>query len=117
MINIVIILIFVVCVFFAAKTTLKHFAGKGGCCGGGSSIIRETKILDKPIIATKIVEIGGMTCENCAARVEIAVNKIDGVACKVDLKKNTAEISLCQEVSDELIKTTIEDAGYKVINL
>ena len=48
----------------------------------------------------KIIEIHGMSCEHCQASVEKALNAIDGVKAKVELKKNRAVINLTKEIQD-----------------
>lgn len=94
----------------------KHFKGEGGCCGGSASEPREHKRL-KQVMAKKTVRIEGMTCEHCRNRVERAVNRIDGAAARVNLKKKQAVISMERMVSDEEIRTAIENAGYTVIEI
>lgn len=42
----------------------------------------------------KILQIKGMSCMHCSARVEKALNSIDGVEAKVDLETNTAKVNL-----------------------
>lgn len=56
----------------------------------------------------------GMSCGHCSARVEEALNNLDGVKAEVDLKKKTAYVTLESEVSDETLKKAVEDAGYSV---
>jgi copper chaperone len=41
----------------------------------------------KNIIGQKRVQIEGMTCEHCKNRVENALNRLEGVSAKVNLKK------------------------------
>ena len=48
----------------------------------------------KNIIGQKRVQIEGMTCEHCKNRVENALNRLEGVSAKVNLKKKTADLSL-----------------------
>lgn len=98
---------------FAILRTKKHFKG-GGCCGSGSNTIRDKKTLTSPKIGEKVLTVEGMHCENCEIRVENALNRLDGVACKVNLKKNIATVSYSTEVSDEQLKETVERLGYKV---
>jgi copper chaperone CopZ len=56
-----------------------------------------------------------MHCENCKNRVERAINRIDGAAAKVDLKRKTAVVSLDRDVSDEEIRKAVEELDYKVV--
>ena len=64
----------------------------------------------------KIIEINGMSCAHCQARVEKALNAIGGVEAKVDLKKKRAIVNLKDESIDELtLKDAIAEAGYEVV--
>jgi len=65
----------------------------------------------------KIIEIKGMSCGHCQARVEKALNEIDGVEAKVDLKKNRAIVTLSKEVPDQTMSSAITEAGYEVTNI
>ena len=59
----------------------------------------------------------GMSCGHCSARVEKALNAIDGVTATVDLDKKTAFIELAKEVPDSALKAAVEDAGYEVAEI
>jgi len=65
----------------------------------------------------KVIAIEGMTCSHCQARVEKALNAVDGVKAKVDLKKNTATVEAGSQVTDDLLKKTVEEAGYTVTSI
>ena len=114
--NVIIIVVLLVILVLALLRMKKHFKG-GGCCGSGSNTIRSTKKLTEPKIGEKVLTVEGMHCENCQARVENAVNRLDGVVCKVNLKKKTATVSYSTEVSDEALKNAIEKLGYKVTRI
>ena len=43
-------------------------------------------------MSEKILQIKGMSCMHCSARVEKALNNIDGVEAKVDLESNSAKL-------------------------
>ena len=58
-----------------------------------------------------------MSCSHCAARVEKALNKIDGVEATVDLESRTAKLSLTQPVPDKVIKDAVENVGYEVTDI
>lgn len=113
--NFIIIAVLAVAIAAGIKETIKHFKGEGGCCGGGSTV-KSRKKLDK-VVKTRTVTIEGMTCENCANRVEWALADTEGLVGKVNLKKNTATVSMDREVSDETITAVIEKAGYKVVEI
>ena len=63
----------------------------------------------------KTLRIEGMSCGHCSARVEKALNALEGVEAKVDLAAKTAHIELKQDVSDEILKKAVTDAGYEVV--
>lgn len=69
------------------------------------------------VIMKKKIIIEGMSCGHCSARVEKALNGLDGVTAKVDLDSKTAFAEIAGGITDETIKRTIEDAGYEVINI
>lgn len=113
--TIVIILILLVIACFALKGTIKHLKGEGDCCGGGSSCIaEEDKKLEGPVISEKIIKIEGMHCDNCVNRVKRALNKIDGVSARVNLKKGEATVQLDRDVEDEVLIRAIENQDFQV---
>ncbi len=63
----------------------------------------------------KTITIEGMMCTHCSGRVESALNAIPGVTAKVDLEKKTATVS--GEVSDDVLRKAVEDAGYQVTGI
>lgn len=115
----VILVVLVIIVVFAVRSGIKHGKGKGegGCCGGGSSVKEEKKVLTGDIIATKIVSIEGMHCENCKNSIEHQINRIDGASCEVNLKKKTAVIKLDKPVDDDTIRRSIERLDFKVLDI
>lgn len=111
--NTIIIIVLLALFTLAILRAKKHFKG-GGCCGSGSKTIRSHKTLTEPKMGEYIFTIQGMHCENCQARIENAINRLDGVACTVHLKKHTATISYSQNISKETLIATIENLGYQV---
>lgn len=63
---------------------------------------------------SKKILVEGMSCGHCSARVEKALNAIDGVTAKVDLEAKTAFVDVTGNVSDDTLKKAVEDAGYEV---
>ncbi len=62
----------------------------------------------------KIINIKGMSCGHCQARVENALNAIDGVEAKVELKKNRAVVALKNDIEDRILSDAVKEAGYEV---
>jgi len=65
-------------------------------------------------MSEKTLQIKGMSCGHCSARVEKALNSIDGVEAKVSLESNSAKITLSKEIGDETLKTAVDNVGYEV---
>ena len=117
MANVIVVAVVIVLLGFALKGTLKHLKGESPCCGGGDTIIIEDKKLDGPVIGKKTVKISGMHCEHCVKAVTEAINKIDGVAAKVNLSENEAVVSYDRELDEKQIRRIVKDAGYRVVSI
>ncbi|GKH46275.1 heavy metal translocating P-type ATPase [Oscillospiraceae bacterium] len=72
---------------------------------------------EEMISMKKTMVIEGMSCGHCSARVEKALNALDGVTAKVDLEAKTASIETEGRASDEQLKAAVTDAGYDVVSL
>lgn len=117
MINIVIGGIIAVILIIAAVKSVGHFKGNAVCCGGNAGLVKlEKKKLDK-VVSEKNMTIEGMTCSNCSARVENALNSIDCVKAKVNLHKKQAHIQMSEPVDDEELRLAVEKTGYKVVSI
>ncbi|MDO5540217.1 MAG: heavy-metal-associated domain-containing protein [Eubacteriales bacterium] len=113
--NFLIIVILVVVIYFALRSSIKHFHGEGGCCGGGTYKARRKKL--NTIIGKKTITIEGMSCQHCVNRVMEAINSIDGASALVKLKKGIVIVSVEHPVSNEILKSAIEKAGYRVTKI
>lgn len=69
------------------------------------------------VIMKKQMNIEGMMCTHCQSHVSEALNKMDGVEAVVDLENAKADINLTKEVSNEVLKNAVEEAGYKVVSI
>jgi Cu+-exporting ATPase len=58
------------------------------------------------------LEIGGMTCASCAARIEKRLNKLDGVTASVNYATEKARVEYPGEVDPLDLVATVEAAGY-----
>lgn len=60
----------------------------------------------------------GMSCMHCVKHVEDALKEIKGVSdVKVDLKGKNALVDMDESVTDEQLKSAVEDAGYDVVGI
>ena len=66
---------------------------------------------------TKVMKIEGMMCPHCSGRVDKVLNAIEGVSAVVNLEEKSATITLSADVSDEVLKQAVIDAGYEVVSL
>jgi Cu+-exporting ATPase len=58
------------------------------------------------------LEITGMTCSSCAARIEKKLNKLDGVAATVNYATEKAKVSYVGDITAEQLISTVEATGY-----
>ena len=66
----------------------------------------------------KTLEITGMMCGHCEMAVKKALEAVDGVeSADVSHEKGTAVVTLSKEVSDDVLKKTVEDKDYTVTNI
>ncbi len=63
------------------------------------------------------VKIDGMSCSNCAKKVENSLKEIDGVIkVSVNLDKKEVIITSKFEIDTSLLRKKIEDLGYKYLD-
>ena len=66
----------------------------------------------------KTIFIEGMSCGHCSKRVEDTLKSIDGVkSVSVSLDEKKADIVLKTDVDNDILKTTVEDIGFSVIDI
>ncbi|GAP39281.1 heavy metal translocating P-type ATPase [Flexilinea flocculi] len=66
----------------------------------------------------KTIQIDGMSCAHCKARVENALQKVDGVSSVVvDLETKSADLELSKAVDNKILTDAITDAGYEPCNI
>lgn len=64
----------------------------------------------------KVLKIEGMMCPHCEAHVKSALEALDGVKeARPSHQKKEAVIVLEKDVSDEILRSTVEKAGYQVL--
>jgi len=60
------------------------------------------------------MEVGGMTCEHCVARVSKFIKSVNGVTgVNTSLKENISYITAKDDTPVEALKSAVEEAGYK----
>ncbi len=65
----------------------------------------------------KTIHIDGMMCTHCTSRVEKALNSHGGITANVSLEDKCAFVQLDKDISDDELKTIVENEGYTVIGI
>ena len=110
--GIIIALLITICIT-AIKSYLKKLAH--GCCGAGGDEEKRSKS-KRDLSDCKYrysMKIGGMSCKNCAAKIENAFNR-QGIYAQTDFKNGTAEIYSPSPVAEFKVRQTIVGLGYSV---
>ncbi len=80
--------------------------------------IKTKKQNKEEITMTKTIKIEGMMCGHCEATVKKALEALDQVdAAEVSHEAGTAVVTLNSDVSDDVLKKTVEDKDYKVVGI
>lgn len=111
---VIIIVIVIICVL-AVKGYMKKLSK--GCCGTGGDDIERISPIDEDVSHYPYItelSVGGMTCKNCAMRIENAFNKNDGYYATVDFKTAHAVIRTKSEASQSEIRRIIYQLGYTI---
>ena len=67
---------------------------------------------------TKTIKIEGMMCGHCEATVKKALEALKEVdSAEVSHEAGTAVVTLNSEISDDVLKKTVEDKDYKVLGI
>lgn len=67
---------------------------------------------------TKTMKIEGMMCGHCEARVKKCLEALAEVTeAVVSHEKGTAVVTLNADISDEILKKTVEEQDYKVVSI
>ena len=113
--------------FGVHKAYRAFFKSEAACCSEGCSSCaggcNAQKALDESYRARvekiekfplhRTIDVDGMTCEKCIVNVIRALEKVDGVKiAAASLEKQSAQIGLSKDVSDDVLRDAIKRAGY-----
>lgn len=65
----------------------------------------------------KVMKIEGMMCGHCTGRVDKVLNALDGVEATVSLEDKAAYLTITGDISNEILKSTVEAEGYEVTEI
>ena len=72
---------------------------------------------EENIVMKKVLIIEGMMCPMCEKHVKNALEALEGVTAIANKDTKEAVVTLSKEVSNETLKTAVEAAGYKVLEV
>ena len=82
---------------------------------GQTTLINERK---GAIQMEKVLNIEGMVCMNCVKHVDKALRELQGVKeVEVSLESRSAKVQMSGDISDDTLKSVIEDAGYQLVSI
>lgn len=116
--TVIICAVLVVIAVLSVRSYMKKL--KNGCCGAGGDEVKRVRPGDRDLSHYAHVYqlgVGGMSCKNCAMRVENAFNEREGCWAQVDLKQNSAVVRTKEPLSDDELKNIVQRAGYQVTSL
>lgn len=111
--------VLVVCAL-AVYRYIRKLSRGDSCCTTGEVPVMKVRIADRnksnyPHILE--IYINGMTCANCATRVENALNSLPGVWAQVDLGRKAALMRSKSPVEADIIRHTVRQSGYIVTDI
>ncbi len=118
LVTIIIVIILIIIIVFGIRSYTKKLSQ--GCCGAGGDAVERVKSSDDDSSHYPhqyLLGIEGMTCKNCAVRIENTFNKTEGFLAKVNLRKNTAVVHTREAVTDGELKSIVAKAGYHVTSI
>ena len=64
----------------------------------------------------KTIKISGMMCPHCEATVKNALEALNGVtSARVSHTDGIEVVTMSKEITDEVLKSTVEERGYQVL--
>ena len=102
----------------ALARTVRRSRSGGGCCGEHEAMERRTPVRDRnPRHYPHLVrmEIGGMTCANCARKVENALNALPDTLARVSPDTKIADVRTMEPAEEHRLREAVRAVGYVVV--
>ncbi len=117
--NALIVLALLALLAWALYRVIRRARRGSACCGEREETVKKAGVSDRnrahyPYEVT--LQIGGMTCENCARRVENALNALPGTWASVSMDGRKARIRLKQPADMALLREAVRQAGYVALD-
>lgn len=120
MANVIIILVLLLLCGYGAYSYFHKLRHGGGCCGEHEAAPKKVKVEDRNKAHypyTVLIRVDGMTCGNCARRVENALNSLPGTWAEVDLGARQATVLLKEPPQEDALDQAVRDAGYLPLSI
>lgn len=104
-------------ILYAFYKTIARAKKGSACCSEHETAIKRTGVSDRdkshyPYEVT--ADITGMICDNCAARVENALNRIEGIWAVVSVDSKKAKILSKYPIDEYTLKEAVIREGYGI---
>lgn len=117
--TIIIVLVLIAIAVISVLSYVKKL--RSGCCGASDEKVKRVRVTDRdkshyPFSA--VLTVDGMVCGNCAARVENALNELEGVWASADVEHGTVTVRMKQQLEERLLRDTVNHiGGYTVMKV
>ena len=118
--TLVIIAVLAVIAVIAVRSMFKR--AESGCCSPSDKVtVEKVKVADRnkanyPYEA--VLKVDGMTCANCAKRVDNALNSLEGIWAQTDLSSKKTVVRMKHKYDDKVLRDTVNAIGpYTVMSV
>lgn len=106
-----------VIIYALCRTVIRLRKGSSCCTEGEAVALRRVNDRNKEHYPYHVtMEIGGMTCENCARKVANTINAVEGLWAVVSYENKTADVRAKSAPDEALLRRLVSDAGYVVMD-
>ena len=117
--TIIIVLVLIAIAVISVLSYVKKL--RSGCCGASDEKVKRVRVTDRDkshYSFSAVLTVDGMVCGNCAARVENALNELEGVWASADVEHGTVTVRMKQQLEERLLRDTVNHiGGYTVMKV
>lgn len=117
--TVIIVLVLVAIAVLSVMSYVKKL--RSGCCGASDEKVKRVRVEDRDkshYPYSVVLTVDGMVCGNCAARVENALNELEGVWASADVEHGTVMVRMKQSLEEQLLRSTVNQiGGYTVMKV
>lgn len=117
--TVIIVLVLVAIAVLSVMSYVKKL--RSGCCGASDEKVKRVRVTDRDkshYPYSVVLTVDGMVCGNCAARVENALNELEGVWASADVEHGTVMVRMKQSLEEQLLRSTVNQiGGYTVMKV